>query len=100
MTKKKRLDAPSAPVKLKQTKESSMWKGNPAPLSPKQRAELEEADNWAILRASRPRGTIDRFLGLFAGKTKKVASIEEMSEAAAAGWADGCKKRPGSPGRL
>ena len=39
------------------------------------------------LRATRPGGTIDRFLGLLAGKTEKVATIEEMNEAVAAGWA-------------
>jgi antitoxin PrlF len=39
------------------------------------------------IRVARPTGSINGFLGLLAGKTKKVASIEEMNEAAAAGWA-------------
>jgi bifunctional DNA-binding transcriptional regulator/antitoxin component of YhaV-PrlF toxin-antitoxin module len=43
-------------------------------------------DGRAVLKAARPTGTIDGFLGLLAGKTRKVASIEEMNEAAAAGW--------------
>jgi hypothetical protein len=32
-------------------------------------------------------GNIRNFFGLLAGKTKKVATIEEINEAAAAGWA-------------
>ena len=44
-------------------------------------------DGRAELKATRPTGTIHGFLGLLAGKTKKVATIEEMNEAAAAGWA-------------
>jgi len=41
----------------------------------------------AALRAARPSGKIDGFLGLLAGKTKKVATIDEIKEAAAEGWA-------------
>lgn len=37
---------------------------------------------------ARQTGTIDGFLGLLAGKAKKVATAEEMNEAAAAGWAE------------
>lgn len=40
------------------------------------------------VRAARPAGRIDAFLGLLAGKTKKVATIDEINEAAARGWAD------------
>lgn len=39
------------------------------------------------VRAARPSGKIDSFLGLLAGKTNKVATIEEINEAAARGWA-------------
>ena len=39
------------------------------------------------IRVARPTGSIKGFLGLLAGKTKKVATIEEMNETAAAGWA-------------
>ena len=53
-------------------------------------------------RGSAPQrpGTIRAFFGILAGKTKKVATIEEMNEAAAAGWAglsgtDGSKRRDG-----
>jgi bifunctional DNA-binding transcriptional regulator/antitoxin component of YhaV-PrlF toxin-antitoxin module len=40
-----------------------------------------------VLKAARPGGAIDGFVGLLAGRTTKVASIEEMSEAAAQAWA-------------
>lgn len=41
----------------------------------------------AALRATRPSGSIDQFVGLLAGKTKKVATIEEINKVAAQGWA-------------
>lgn len=44
-------------------------------------------DGRAALHAAQPAGTIDGFLGILAGKGKKVATIEEMNEAARAGWA-------------
>jgi bifunctional DNA-binding transcriptional regulator/antitoxin component of YhaV-PrlF toxin-antitoxin module len=40
-----------------------------------------------LIRAARPGGTVDRFIGLLAGKTKKVATIEEINDAAERGWA-------------
>jgi bifunctional DNA-binding transcriptional regulator/antitoxin component of YhaV-PrlF toxin-antitoxin module len=44
-------------------------------------------DGRGVIRAARPTGSIESFIGMLAGKTKKVATIEEMNEAAAAGWA-------------
>ena len=44
-------------------------------------------DGRASLKAARPAGTVDGFLGLLAGKTTKVATLEEIEEAAAKGWA-------------
>jgi bifunctional DNA-binding transcriptional regulator/antitoxin component of YhaV-PrlF toxin-antitoxin module len=44
-------------------------------------------DGRGVIRAARPTGTIDGFIGFLAGKTKKVATIEEINEAAADGWA-------------
>lgn len=41
----------------------------------------------AMLKAARPVGTIGGFIGLLAGQTKKVATIEEMNEAASEAWA-------------
>jgi bifunctional DNA-binding transcriptional regulator/antitoxin component of YhaV-PrlF toxin-antitoxin module len=44
-------------------------------------------DGRGVIRAARPGGTVDNFIGLLAGKTKKVATIEEINEAAERGWA-------------
>lgn len=41
----------------------------------------------AELRAARPTGKIEDIFGLLAGRTSKVASIDEINEAAARGWA-------------
>lgn len=40
-----------------------------------------------ILRAARPKGTIEDFFGLLEGKSEKIATIEEINGAAARGWA-------------
>jgi bifunctional DNA-binding transcriptional regulator/antitoxin component of YhaV-PrlF toxin-antitoxin module len=42
-----------------------------------------------LLTAARPAGTIDGFVGLLAGRTSKVATLEEIGKAAARGWAGG-----------
>ncbi len=44
-------------------------------------------EGQAALRAVKPSGSIDKFIGLLAGKTRKVATLEEMNEAASQGWA-------------
>lgn len=55
---------------------------------PGQKIEVSELPGGRIeVRAARPAGTVDGFIGLLAGKTRKVATIEEMNEAAASGWA-------------
>ncbi|RMX06769.1 AbrB/MazE/SpoVT family DNA-binding domain-containing protein [Pseudothauera nasutitermitis] len=57
-------------------------------IKPGERLELEKLPGGELrVRAAKPTGSIDGFLGLLAGKTDKVATIEEMNEAAAAGWA-------------
>ena len=57
-------------------------------VKPGERIEFEKVAGGELrVRASRPTGSIDAFLGLLAGKTTKVATVEEMNEAAAAGWA-------------
>ncbi|MBV8593627.1 MAG: AbrB/MazE/SpoVT family DNA-binding domain-containing protein [Caulobacteraceae bacterium] len=42
-----------------------------------------------ILRAARPAGSISAFIGLLEGRTTKAATIDEIREAAAAGWGGG-----------
>jgi bifunctional DNA-binding transcriptional regulator/antitoxin component of YhaV-PrlF toxin-antitoxin module len=44
-------------------------------------------DGRAELKAMRPAGTIDDFIGLLGGKVDRVLSTEEMKEIAASGWA-------------
>jgi bifunctional DNA-binding transcriptional regulator/antitoxin component of YhaV-PrlF toxin-antitoxin module len=44
-------------------------------------------DGQGMLKAARPAGTIDNFVGLLAGRSKKVATIDEINSATAKGWA-------------
>ncbi len=39
------------------------------------------------VRVAKPSGDIKGFIGLLAGKSKKVLSVEEMNDIAASGWA-------------
>ncbi|HTD29725.1 MAG TPA: AbrB/MazE/SpoVT family DNA-binding domain-containing protein [Xanthomonadaceae bacterium] len=58
-------------------------------VKPGEKIELDLLpDGRAVLKAARATGTIDGFFGLLAGKTSKVATVEEMSAAAARGWAN------------
>jgi antitoxin PrlF len=55
-------------------------------IRPGEKIELEKQLGGAVmLRAARPLGKIDSFLGLLAGKTTKIATLDEMNEAAT-GW--------------
>jgi AbrB family looped-hinge helix DNA binding protein len=57
-------------------------------IEPGEKIELQKMpDGQITLRAARPSGKIDRFFGLLAGKSKKVATLDEIQDAAAAGWA-------------
>ena len=57
-------------------------------IRPGEKIELDKLPGGRLmLKAARPAGKIDNFLGLLAGKTEKVATLEEINEAAAAGWA-------------
>lgn len=57
-------------------------------VEPGQKIEVSELPGGRIeVKAARPKGSIDAFVGALAGKTKKAATIEEMNDAAAQGWA-------------
>jgi bifunctional DNA-binding transcriptional regulator/antitoxin component of YhaV-PrlF toxin-antitoxin module len=57
-------------------------------IEPGQKIELDLLpDGRGLLRAARPTGTIDGFVGLLAGRTQKVATLDEISAASAQGWA-------------
>lgn len=44
-------------------------------------------DGRGVLKAARSRGSIDGFVGLLAGQSSKVATIEEITIASETGWA-------------
>ena len=57
-------------------------------IRPGEKIELDLLpDGRGLLKAARPAGTIANFVGLLAGRSKKVATIEEINAAAAKGWA-------------
>ncbi len=43
-------------------------------------------DGRGVLKAARPVGTMSGFVGLLAGRSKKIATIEEINAASADGW--------------
>jgi bifunctional DNA-binding transcriptional regulator/antitoxin component of YhaV-PrlF toxin-antitoxin module len=56
-------------------------------IRPGEKIEWEKQPDGAItLRAARPLGKIDSFLGLLAHRTRKIATLDEINEAAAIGW--------------
>jgi antitoxin PrlF len=53
-----------------------------------QRLELSKLPGGRLeIRAARAEGGIDRMFGLLAGKSRKAASLKEIDDAIAAGWA-------------
>lgn len=57
-------------------------------IKPGDKIELDVLpDGKATLRAAQRKGTIDDFIGSLAGKTNKVATLEEIKEAIEKGWA-------------
>jgi bifunctional DNA-binding transcriptional regulator/antitoxin component of YhaV-PrlF toxin-antitoxin module len=57
-------------------------------VKPGAKIELELLPNGqATVRAAKPKGSIEDFIGMFAGRATKVATIDEINEAAARGWA-------------
>jgi bifunctional DNA-binding transcriptional regulator/antitoxin component of YhaV-PrlF toxin-antitoxin module len=57
-------------------------------IQPGEKIELDLLpDGRGVLKAARPAGNIGSFVGLLAGRSKKTATIEEIDEAAALGWA-------------
>ena len=57
-------------------------------IRPGEKIELELLpDGRGVLRAARQTGTITDFVGLLAGRTTKIATLEEINEATAQAWA-------------
>lgn len=57
-------------------------------IKPGEKIELDLLpDGRGVLKAARPSGSIDGFVGLLASRTSKIATIEEINTACAKGWA-------------
>jgi hypothetical protein len=56
-----------------------------------------KAKKPAMLAGAKPKGSMPAFIGRLKGQSWKVASLEEIGEAAAKGWAAGVR-RGGSRG--
>jgi bifunctional DNA-binding transcriptional regulator/antitoxin component of YhaV-PrlF toxin-antitoxin module len=57
-------------------------------VKPGEKIELELLpDGRGLIKAARRSGKTEDFFGVLAGKTKKVATIEKINQAAADGWA-------------
>lgn len=57
-------------------------------VKPGQKIEVNALPGGKLsVRAVRRKGSVEDFIGYLAGKTDKVATIEEMNEAIADGWA-------------
>jgi bifunctional DNA-binding transcriptional regulator/antitoxin component of YhaV-PrlF toxin-antitoxin module len=57
-------------------------------IEPGEKIELELLPGGrGVLKAARPSKKINGFLGLLAGRTKKAATLDQINQAAAEGWA-------------
>lgn len=57
-------------------------------IKPGEKIELDLLpDGRGVLKAAQQTGTMAGFVGLLAGRTQKVATVEEMNAQAAQGWA-------------
>lgn len=57
-------------------------------IQPGQKIELElMPGGQGVIKAAKSTGTMASFVGLLAGRSKKVATLDEINDAAASGWA-------------
>lgn len=57
-------------------------------IKPGEKIELDLLpDGRGIIQAARPTGTMADFVGFLSGRSKKIATIDEISAASTAGWA-------------
>ena len=57
-------------------------------IEPGEKFEIDKLPDGRIsVQAARSTGSIDDFVGLLAGKSRKIATLDEIDEAIAAGWA-------------
>jgi antitoxin PrlF len=59
-------------------------------LKPGDKLELDLLpDGRGLLKAAQATGRIDNVIGLLKGRSKKIATLEEIKEASAKGWSGG-----------
>jgi bifunctional DNA-binding transcriptional regulator/antitoxin component of YhaV-PrlF toxin-antitoxin module len=64
-------------------------------LKPGDKIEVSLLPNGeGLIRAAKPQGTFESVFGLLANQTDKVATIEEINDAIAAGWAGDMNPKP------
>jgi antitoxin PrlF len=57
-------------------------------IAPGEKIEVMKANDGSLrVTRSKPSGSIESFIGILAGKTRKKATIEEINQAIADGWA-------------
>jgi antitoxin PrlF len=57
-------------------------------IAPGGKVEVDKLpDGRVVLKAERPKRPMSEFIGSLAGKSSKVATLEEIDEAIQAGWA-------------
>jgi antitoxin PrlF len=57
-------------------------------IEPGEKIEIDKLPDGRIsVQAARSTGSIDDFIGLLAGKSRKIATLDEIDEAIAGGWA-------------
>lgn len=54
-------------------------------------------DGRGVIKAAKPAGSLNAFFGLLAGRSDKTATLEEINEAAAQGWAGRSLGLPWTP---
>jgi bifunctional DNA-binding transcriptional regulator/antitoxin component of YhaV-PrlF toxin-antitoxin module len=58
-------------------------------VKPGERIEFDKLPGGELrVKAARPSGSIDTFIGRHAGKVSEPLTIEQMNEVTASGWAD------------
>jgi antitoxin PrlF len=55
-------------------------------VEPGDRIALDKAPGGQVILRAQPKGSIENVFGILAGKTKKVATLEEIDEAIRDGW--------------
>ena len=58
-------------------------------INPGEKVRVEMLPDGVFIRAAKPTGTIDDFIGMIENTTGRFVTLEEIDEAATAGWSGG-----------